>query len=207
MTERVRIHLRLPEAHKAEICLKLNNYDEAGCLKSSPHVANAKILILENITPIVDHQKRNKILQGKTGKTPCAFLEGEIVSWSGYFNKNAKAEHIKRLAEYKKQELSLSDKDKKLIEENSFVGFNPKKADFFYLVEDGIIKSEFLKASRLIAVHWNFAVDQGAAFRSVNISRPLNMTAKFSKIENVDIPKGMEVSKRKLKSLGVKLGT
>jgi hypothetical protein len=199
---RVRVNLRLAQTEKAENILRVNRYRK-GHLVSSASVAFATAVILKNVVPVINEAKCAHIGAGHRYKDSCAWLEGELVAWSGRLKDNVGRRYRKALEPLQRQDV-FADKAGAAVrdlQEGTPLGFNPKKFRVFYERPAGApVAKVFERAAAATIYHWQFAVTD-AQFRSVTPEDAVSGPAPVSDMEVHEIPKGIATTIKKLSEL------
>ena len=199
---RVRINLRLVHTGRAENVLRVNKYDTAGNLVSSPPAAYAVYAILKNVVPVVQEEKRVRIASGASRKMPCAWLEGDLVAWNGRFQKAASTELRSVLRDLRRDDLMIyAGSYRREFSRTVMVGFNPKKLKGFYTNEG---RNIFEGAKMLYVCHWGYMA-QGASLKPVTSADIVHNAVPASSTELKDVPKGVERTRERLEYLRLSL--
>ncbi len=196
---RVRINLRLAQTEKAEDILRVNRYDAAGELISSPSAAYISGIVLHNVTPVINESLRARIAAGQIRKNSCAWLEGDLVAWAGRYRAKADGKLKRTLEEYRVRDVFNREAARAALAEGTKVGFNPKKFRHFY---DMATKNIFLKAASATVCHWAFTV-RDAEFRPRTEDDVVKDGVPPSDFEISDLPKGILTTWKRLEALGL----
>lgn len=201
---RVRIHLRLPQPHLGENVIRLQVGSNPSDIRF-PAVAYAAAVLLKNVVPVVNEELRQKIEKGEISKTPCAFLEGDLVAWMGRFREKAPPLHKAFLAASLNHALMQDALFRSLIGGEKCVGFNPKKMKFFYMVPpQGLPVCDIFKGAESLAVlHWHYSASGDLRSREIHSADFTGIPATPSKTEIEGIKRGRNKTMVRLHELGL----
>ncbi|MBU0858462.1 MAG: hypothetical protein KJ667_00860, partial [Alphaproteobacteria bacterium] len=200
----VKIHLNLRNPALAESSLKavfMQNGQEHAVT-----VAYARQIVMRNITPEVEDWKRDRIANDPTAfKTPCAYLTGELVAWSGRVRDLVPEKHHElraSVAALQVEDATLDADIIKALQAGDAVGFNPKKASVFYRqpAQGADITESFQRAAGLVACHWRFMVLDGT-FATIDAAALETCPAAPSGFENQAIPQGFATTRKRLEEV------
>jgi hypothetical protein len=201
---RVKIHLNLRNPALAESSLKAiftqNGQDHAVT------VGYARQIVMRNVTPEVEDWKRDRIANDPTAfKTPCAYLTGELVAWSGRVRDLVPDKHHElrvAVAALQVEDTALDADIINALRVGDIVGFNPKKASVFYRqpAPGAEIAESFQCAAGLVACHWRFMVLDGT-FSPVDATALETCPAPPSGFENQAIPQGFATTRKRLEEV------
>lgn len=154
---RVRVHLRLDNPETRESVVKLVQQKGETC--TYPTVAYATRLVLENVVPVIEEEKRAEIATKRgTKKKPCAYFEGDLIAWEGTLRETAELTPKLAAILAKQQQAILPYQHASLhlvqTAEGTSISFNPKVAAQFY--PKGDMSQAFISAPTVIADHWNY---------------------------------------------------
>lgn len=147
---RVRIHLNLGKAEAAQSSVQMR--DENGTWKVA---AYADGMVLKNVRPVIDQTARKQIEQGLINKRPIAFLEGDMVAWTGEANPKSDAGLSAQLTPFQEPDMDRVERRLRLPPKRfTGIGFNPKKASEFFPLGD--MSRAVTGGGHLLARHWDF---------------------------------------------------
>lgn len=178
----VRIHLNLNHPERAENSVRLVCADG-----TCPTVAYATHLILKNVRTIIDEAKRDGIAHGDS-KTPCAYLEGELESWTGRLREKASAKVKATIEPYRTDRQGI---ERQFLPDAERINFNPKKAKRFY--NENTPASFFETAERAVITHWDFAVEN-PVWRPAEPGEILTDRPRASQVELCAIRRGKDLT-------------
>jgi hypothetical protein len=185
---RVRIHLNLNNPERAESCIRVAK--RSG--RSWPCVGYAEFLVLENVRPVVDEAQRRRIAHVPGAKKlPCAYLEGNLVIFSGRLREKSDPRLAAELVKLQTDSEVLRRLLLEYPDAGTALGFNPKTAACFYAQPPkGAAPSRaFLSAPLLLAGHWRYMALEGS-FRALSPAELERDAKPASTFEQTAIAKG-----------------
>ncbi len=199
---RVRIHLNLARSENAETTIRMHN-PKTGAW---PTVGYAESIVLSNVTPVISDAIAHRIATGDLKhKTPHAFLEGDLVSWVGKVSNRTANVNLQNQIDQKRIETNMDviQPFKSVFNQACFVGYNPKFASCFYRHQNDKqdIVDRFISAQSLIACGWLFFAND-AVFTTMKSGDYIVNQPQASDFERSTIPKGFDISKKRMASLG-----
>jgi len=154
---RVRIHLNLARPELSESSVKVKSPKTGAWLT----IAYASEMKLANVIPVVHQAAQKRVVEKGGRKSPHAFLEGDLISFSGRL-RDKMPESLKKLAtdilRFEKRAACLSSEFNGVA-----INYNPRFASCFYRDQPTKeqVKERFVGADVLIVRGWAFHVTGG----------------------------------------------
>ena len=150
---RVRVHLNLANPVQAENVVKV--LLPSGTWST---VAYAKELLLANCVPVVDQSAQGRVRQGRSRKVPHAYIEADLVHFSGRLLPLA-PKRAKEIAQpHLVQAQDFQDVAAPFLENPVRVNYNPRFARCFYLdaPDRAQVTDRFLASESMLVLGWSF---------------------------------------------------
>lgn len=205
---RVRIHLNLKNPHAAESSIKLQ---QGAAGEHWPTIAYADHILLRDVVPVVDEAKHRAIVAGGI-KMPMAFLEGELVAWSGRWRDTETLQHKELLRQQQQAIAGLKSTPQAMrpglaeaFADSNTLQYNPKKSAAFYWGPPTAPPQQmFVRGARVAGVGWCFKAPNA----DITPMPPSNLVhqVRQTETERRDIPKGIKTTQRLLEDLDLSSG-